>query len=64
MVRLLHARGGFRFLPRAVTTAARRFEAAGPFRQQALNLYLWLRYQAGTDPERLAHLYSYHRKKD
>ena len=61
MVRLLHKRGGFRFLPKAVTTAARRFESVGPFRQQALNLYLWTRYQLGTDPERIAHLYSYDR---
>ena len=50
MVRLLHKRGGFRFLPQAVTTAARRFESVGPLRQQALNLYLWTRYQLGTDP--------------
>ncbi len=63
MVRLLHQRGGFRFLSRAVTTAARRFESVGPLRQQALNSYLWVRYQLGTDPERIAHLYSYDRKK-
>ena len=63
MVRRLHKRGGFRFLPRAITTAARRFESVGPLRQQALNTYLWTRYQLGTDPERIAHLYSYHRKK-
>ena len=61
MVRLLHKRGGFRFLPQAVTTAARRFESVGPLRQQAFNLYLWTRYQLGTDPERIAHLYSYDR---
>lgn len=64
MVRLLHDRGGFRFLPQAVTTAARRFETYGPFRQQLRNSYLWLRYLFGTDPERIAHLYSYkHGKK-
>ena len=63
MVRLLHKRGGFRFLPQAVTTAARRFESVGPLRQQALNFYLWTRYQLGADPERIAHLYSYDRKK-
>ena len=63
LVRLLHQRGGFRFLSRAVTTAARRFESVGPLRQQALNSYLWVRYQLGTDPERIAHLYSYDRKK-
>ena len=63
MVGRLHNRGGFRFLPQTITTAARRFESVGPLRQQALNVYLWTRYQLGTDPERLAHLYSYHRKK-
>ena len=62
MVRLLHRRGGFRFLPQAVTTAARRFEAVGPLRQQLLNIYLWTRYQLGTNPARIAHLYSYHRE--
>jgi len=59
MVRTLHRRGGFRFVPRAVTTAARRFQAVGPLRQQLLNTYLWTRYQLGTDPERIAHLYAY-----
>ena len=63
MVRLLHRRGGFRFLSQAVTTAARRFETVGPLRQQLLNTYLWTRYQLGTDPERIAHLYSYHQQK-
>lgn len=63
MVRLLDKRGGFRFLPRALTTAARRFETVGPLRQQLLNTYLWTRYQLGTNPERIAHLYSYHQQK-
>lgn len=59
MVRLLHRRGGFRFLPQYVTTAARRFERHGVLRQQLRNTYLWLHYLAGTDPHRLAHLYRY-----
>lgn len=59
MVRLLHERGGFRFLSQIVTTAARRFNAFGPLRQQALNAYLWTRYQCGVAPDRLAPLYSY-----
>ena len=63
MVRLLHKHGGFRFLPQAITTAARRFEAVGPFRQQLLNIRLWTRYQLGANPERLAHWYSYHRDR-
>ena len=63
MVRLLHQRGGFRFLPQALTTAARRFETVGPLRQQLLNTYLWTRYQLGANPERIAHLYSYHQQK-
>ncbi len=59
LVRLLHRRGGFRFLTQAVTTAARRFETVGPLRQQLLNIYLWTRYQLGAAPDRIAHLYSY-----
>ncbi len=61
MVRLLYRRGGFRFLSRAIPTAARRFESVGPLRQQLLNISLWMRYQLGADPERIAHLYSYDR---
>lgn len=61
MVNRLKAYGHFAFLPQAVTTAARRFERVGPLRQQMLNLYLWLRYQCGTNPVHLAHLYTYHR---
>ena len=59
MVRLLQRRGGFRFLPAYVTTAARRFDEYGVLRQQLRNLYLWVNYQAGVDPHRLNHLYSY-----
>lgn len=55
----LHARGGFRFLDTAVTTSARRFERHGTVRQQLRNLYLWLHYMRGTEPERVAHLYWY-----
>ncbi len=55
----LQADGGFRFLSAAVTTSARRFERCGTLRQQAHNLYLWLHYMAGTDPEQVASLYPY-----
>lgn len=55
----LHDRGDFRFLDAAVTTSARRFERRGKLRQQLRNLYLWLHYMTGTDPERVAHLYRY-----
>jgi rSAM/selenodomain-associated transferase 2 len=58
----LHRRsgpGGFRYLPLAVTTAARRFERAGPLRQQFQNLTLWTHYLLGTDPEAVAHCYRY-----
>jgi len=55
----LHERGGFRFLNAAVTTSARRFDRYGALHQQLRNLYLWLHYMAGTDPERVAHLYRY-----
>ncbi|RMH65943.1 MAG: glycosyltransferase [Bacteroidetes bacterium] len=59
LVRRLHRRGTFRFLPLAVTTAARRFEARGLLRQQMLNAYLWVRYHLGTPPDALVHLYPY-----
>lgn len=56
----LHEHGGFQFLDVPVTTSARRFHQKGPLRQQLRNLYLWLHYMKGTDPERVAHLYPYH----
>ncbi|QXD14800.1 TIGR04283 family arsenosugar biosynthesis glycosyltransferase [Rhodocaloribacter litoris] len=59
LVRRLHRRGGFRFRPEHVVTAARRFEAHGALRQQLRNLRLWLHFLRGTDPHRLAHLYPY-----
>jgi len=59
MTRRLFARGTFRFLPLFVTTAARRFEQHGPFRQQLRNAYLWLHFLRGTDPHTLAHHYTY-----
>jgi rSAM/selenodomain-associated transferase 2 len=55
----LYDYGGFCFLDRAVTTSARRFRREGLLVQQLRNLYLWLHYMAGADPERVAHLYSY-----
>ena len=55
----LYERGGFRFMPQTVTTSARRFESEGQLRQQLRNLRLWLHYLAGTDPQRVAHLYEY-----
>ena len=55
----LYEHGGFRFLDAAVTTSARRFRRNGVLRQQLRNLYLWLQYVTGTDPERVAHLYRY-----
>lgn len=55
----LKAHGGFRFLDAAVTTSARRFQQHGPIRQQLRNLYLWMHYMTGADPERVAHLYPY-----
>lgn len=59
LVRALHERGRFAFLPASVTTSARRFHRHGPFRQQMRNSYLWLHYVAGRDPHTLAHLYDY-----
>jgi rSAM/selenodomain-associated transferase 2 len=55
----LQAHGGFRFLDAAVTTSARRFRRNGVLRQQLQNLYLWLHYVAGADPERVAPHYRY-----
>jgi len=55
----LHEHGGFRFLNTAVTTSARRFRRNGFLTQQLRNLYLWLHYVCGVDPERVAHLYRY-----
>jgi rSAM/selenodomain-associated transferase 2 len=55
----LHEHGGFRFLDTAVTTSARRFERNGILTQQLRNLYLWLHYVCGADPQRVAHLYQY-----
>ena len=55
----LHDRGGFRFLSSAVTTSARRFEQRGTIRQQLQNVRLWLHYMTGSDPHRVAHLYTY-----
>ena len=59
LVRRLHRRGAFTFLPSYVTTAARRFEQNGLLSQQLLNSYLWLRYLLGASPHHLAHLYKY-----
>lgn len=59
MVKRLYKRGHFLFMSDHVTTAARRFVAFGVLRQQVRNGYLWLRYLSGTDPRRLASLYSY-----
>ncbi len=55
----LQKQGGFRYLDAAVTTSARRFQKNGPLQQQLRNLYLWMYYMAGADPERVAHLYPY-----
>lgn len=59
LVKTLHRRGGFRFLPQAVSTSSRRFEAHGMFKQQMLNSYLWVRYQLGAPVDTLAPFYPY-----
>ena len=61
LVRVLYRRGGFRFLKPAVTTASRRFSEHGVLRQQVRNAFLWLSYQFGTPPSRLAHRFTYDR---
>jgi len=55
----LYDHGGFCFLNPAVTTSARRFQRNGLLIQQLRNLYLWLHYVWGLDPERVSHLYPY-----
>ena len=55
----LNEYGGFRFLGIPVTTSARRFQRNGILWQQCRNLYLWLHYICGTDPEHLRHHYPY-----
>lgn len=59
LVRTLHRRGGFRFLPAPLVTSARRFDAVGTIRQQLRNTLLWTRYQLGADPQVLAPHYPY-----
>ena len=59
MVDILYRRGKFHFMEQYVTTASRRFDAAGHFRQQLLNLNLWFHYMTGTPPEKIKHLYTY-----
>lgn len=58
IVRLLHKRGGFRFLKPTVVTSARRFTASGVLWQQCLNIFLWIAYHLGADPENLAQRYN------
>ncbi|MDX1546472.1 MAG: TIGR04283 family arsenosugar biosynthesis glycosyltransferase [Rhodothermales bacterium] len=64
LVQRLHRRGGFRFLPQHVTTAARRFHRYGPLRQQLLNTALWLRYVSGADLGPLRARYRYDAETD
>ncbi len=59
LVARLHKHGTFQYLRTAVTTSARRFQSAGPIRQQIRNLRLWLHYLAGTPPHQITHLYPY-----
>ena len=55
----LHRRGRFLFRSEYATTAARRFEDKGPLKQQLLNTFLWLRYNFGASPFKLAKYYKY-----
>ena len=62
LVRLLHRRGGFRFLSIPVTTSARRYTQEGALRRQLKNTLLWAGYWLGKDPGHLAHYYLGHRE--
>ena len=64
MAKALSKRSTFIYLKDSVTTAARRFESNGPFRQQLLNTFLWVRYLLGTSPFKLAHFYTYEKKSE
>lgn len=59
LVKQLHRRKSFHHVKMSVTTAYRRFEQYGHLRQQCHNLRLWLQYNMGTPPEKLAPLYPY-----
>ncbi|MEM1041726.1 MAG: TIGR04283 family arsenosugar biosynthesis glycosyltransferase [Bacteroidota bacterium] len=62
LVRSLRRRGRFAFLPEAVVTSARRFEAVGALRQQLRNWALWGAWCLGVDPERVARFYPTHKQ--
>jgi GT2 family glycosyltransferase len=51
--------GPFHHLEASVVTSSRRFAARGEWRQQWLNTRLWVRYQMGADPGKLAREYRY-----
>lgn len=53
----LRRRGRFVKLPVPVVTAARRFQARGAVRQQAVNALLVLAYRCGASPEELGRYY-------
>jgi len=57
LARRLATRGRLARLPAAALTSARRFVAAGPWRQLALNGSLMLRYYGGLAPQALARRY-------
>lgn len=57
LVRRLRRVGRFVFVRAAVETSARRFRREGAVRQQARNLALWLAWNAGVAPDRLARFY-------
>ncbi len=61
LVQALRRRGRLAFLPEAVVTSARRFEAVGALRQQLRNWALWGAWLVGVAPERVARFYPVHR---
>lgn len=56
-IRRLKRGGRVAILPLAVTTSARRFEAAGPLRTVLRNWLIWSLFVLGVPPHRLARLY-------
>ena len=62
IVRRLHERGRFVYLPTPAFTAWRRFAEHGPIRQQLKNLHVLMQFVLGRPPERIKHHYPVSRR--
>lgn len=59
MAKKLAAHANFQFLPLSVVTSSRRFVESGVWRQQWMNLRLWLRYMLGGSTDSIESEYVY-----